>query len=77
MAFDITTAKPEKQNFDPSTLEGQSPNGVQGRGFAANNAPVAIAPLTSSAGLGCDIATAKPETQVSSRGEDIRGGAEV
>mgnify|MGYP003647819846 FL=1 len=77
MAFDITTAKPEKQNFDPSTLDVNSPNFGQGRGFAANNAPVAITPLTSSTGSGFDISTAKPEAQETTIGEDILGGAEV
>tara|TARA_R110000772_G_scaffold145490_2_gene255430 strand:- start:2231 stop:3898 length:1668 start_codon:yes stop_codon:yes gene_type:complete len=77
MAFDITTAKPENQNFDPSRLDINSPNFGQGAGFATNSGPVAIAPVTNSTGSGFDISTAKPEAKKTTIGEDILGGVEV
>ena len=68
MAFDITTAKPEQQNFDPSRLDVNSPNFGQGRGFPLQPQQQGIVRG------GFDISTAKPETTV---GEDILGGVEV
>ena len=70
MAFDITTAKPEQADFDPSTLDVNSPNFGQGRGFAAQQ-PTGIIRG------GFDISTAQPEQPETSLGEDILGGAEV
>ena len=68
MGFDISTAKPVQDGFNPSTLDVNSPSFGQGRGFAKQKMP---------ANSGFDISTAKPFEEDATLGEDLLGAAEV